>query len=71
MENQPEGFYTTFKDKKRDVTYLDKGFEEVVVNFVRIETTCLKYCSSFLSKSKLHKHVKADYVEEALPSSSA
>lgn len=71
MENEPEGFYTIFKNEKRDVTYLDKGFEEVVVNFMGIETTCLKYCSSFLSKLKLHKHVKADYVKEALPSSFA
>lgn len=71
MENQPEGFYTTFDNKEGDVTYLDEGFDKIFVNFVRIETTCLKCHSSFPLKSKLHKHVKAGCVEEASPPSSA
>lgn len=60
-----------FEDEEGDVTYLDKGFNEVFVNFVGIETSCLKCRSSFLSKSKLHKHVKAGCIEEASPLSSA
>lgn len=70
MENIPEAFYTTFEDGKGDVTYSNKGFDEVIVNFVGIEMTCLKYHLSCLSKSKLHKYVKAGYIEEASPPSS-
>lgn len=67
MKNQPEGFYTTFEDEEGDVTISDKDFDKVFVNFVGIETICLKYHSFFPSKSKLHKHIKAGWVEEALP----
>ena len=70
MENQPEGFHTTFNADGEDVTYSDKGFDEFVVNFVEIETSCSKCHSSFPSKSKLHKYIKAGCVKEALPSSS-
>lgn len=71
MENQPKGFYTTFENEERNVTYSDKGFDKVLVNFVGIETTYLKCRSSFPSKSKLYKHLKAGCVEEASPLSSA
>lgn len=70
MEDQPEGFHTTFDADGEDFTYSDEGFDEVVVNFVGIETSCSKCHSSFPSKSKLHKHIKAGCVREALPSSS-
>lgn len=46
------------------------GFNKIVVNFVKIETTCSKYHLSFPSKLKLHKHIKADCMEKALLSSS-
>lgn len=71
MENQLEGFYIMFENEERDVTYSDEGFDKVLVNFVGIETTYLKCRSSFSSKSKLHKHVKANCVEKASPPSSA
>lgn len=70
VEDQLEDFYITFENEERDVTYLDKGFGKVLVNFVKIETTCLKCRSFFFSKSKLHKYVKAGYIKEALPLSS-
>ena len=70
MEDQPEGFHTTFDADGEDVTYSDEGFDEVVVNFVGIKTSCLKCHSSFPSKSKLHKHIKVGCVGETLPSSS-
>lgn len=60
MKNQPEGFYTTFKNKEKDVTYSDKNFDKVLVNFVGIEMTCLKCRSSFPLNSKLQKYIKAE-----------
>lgn len=68
MEDQLEGFHTTFDVDKEDVLYSDEGFNEVIVNFVRIETFYLKCYSSFLSKLKLYKDIKAKCVGEALPS---
>lgn len=70
MENELESFYITFEDGEGDIIYSDKGFDKVIVNFVGIETTYLKYHLSFSSKSKLPKHVKARCVEEALLPSS-
>lgn len=70
MENEPESFYTTFEDGEGDVTYSNEGFDEVIVNFVGIETTCLKCRSSLPSKSKLYEHVKTGCVEEFSPPSS-
>ena len=70
IEDQPEGFHIIFNVDGEDVTYSDEGFDEIVVNFVGIETSCSKCHSSFLSKSKLHKHIKAGCVGETLPSSS-
>lgn len=70
MENKPESFYTTFEDGKGDVNYSDKGFNEVIVNFLEIEMTCLKCRLFFPSKSKLHKYVKAGCMKKTLPFSS-
>lgn len=70
MKDLPENFYTIFDEDREDVAYSDKSFDEDVVNFVRIETFCSKCHSSFPLRSKLHKHTKAGYVREALPSSS-
>ena len=70
MEDQPEDFYTIFDANGENVAYLDEGFDEVVINFVGIETSYSKYHSFFPSRSKLHKHIKAGGVREALPSSS-
>lgn len=52
-----------FEAEKKEVNYLNKGFDKVVVNFVGIKTVCIKYNISFSSKFKLHKHLKAGYVE--------
>ena len=59
FENRPEGFYTIFDPEGEEVDYSDKGFEEVIANFVGIETVCSKCSSSFSSKLQLHKHLKA------------
>ncbi len=59
FENRPEGFYTTFDLEGEEVDYCDEDFEEVIDNFVGIETVCSKCSSSFPSKSQLHKHLKA------------
>lgn len=63
QNNQTEDFYIVFKAKREEVNYLDKSFNKVVVNFVVIETVCIKYNIFFSSKSKLHKYLKADYIE--------
>ena len=36
VENQPRGFYTTFDKENKNVNYVNKSFEEIVVNFIRI-----------------------------------
>lgn len=63
VENQLEGFYTTFDKNDKEVTYADKGFEEVAVNFIGIEALCNKCRTMFLSKSKLHHYLKSDCQE--------
>lgn len=68
IKDQPEGFYNIFDANEEDVTYLDKRFDEVIVNFVRIEISYSKCHSSFFSKSKLYKHIKARCIGEVLPS---
>ena len=68
VEDQPEGFYTIFGDEGEDVTYSDKGFEEVAVNFVGIETLCSKCHATFPSKSKFHHHLRSNYREVTSPS---
>lgn len=50
------------------MVYLDKGFNKVFVNFVKIEVVYSKCHSSFLLKLKLYIYLKSDYVGEALPS---
>lgn len=70
MEDQLEGFHTTFEIEDEEVTYSNKGFNKVFVNFVEIEATCSKFRSSFFLKSKLHNHIMTGCVGEALPSSS-
>ena len=59
FENRPKGFYTTFNLKGKEVDYLDKGFKEIIANFVKIKIGYLKCSSSFPSKLQLHKHLKA------------
>lgn len=65
-----ESFYTTFETEEEELASLDKGFDEVFVNFVGIEAVCSKCRSSFPSKSKLHTHIKSDCVGDALPPTS-
>lgn len=67
IKDQPEGFHIIFDVKGEYVTYSDEGFHEVVVNFFGIETFYSKCHSSFSSKSKLYKHIKAGYIEGVLP----
>lgn len=50
-EDQLESFYTIFQLKDKDVAYLDKGFNKVVVNF---ELGLKLYIS------KLHNYLKSD-----------
>ncbi len=66
LENRPESFYKTF-DLDKEVDYSDKGFEEVIANFVRIETVCSKCSSFFSSKLQLHKYLKAGCVKAVQP----
>lgn len=48
------------------MTYLAKGFNKIILNFDKIKTICLKYYSSFFSKSKLHNYIKYGYVRKNL-----
>lgn len=61
VENQPKSFYITFDKDDEDVTYANKGFKEVVVNFVRIEALYNKCRTIFPSKKKLHHHLKSGW----------
>lgn len=47
---------------------MDESFNEVFVNFVRIEAVCFKCHSLFPLKTKLYMHIKSDYVGRAEPS---
>ena len=58
FKNCPKGFYMTFDPEGEEIHYSDKGFEEVIANFVGIETVCSKCSSFFPSKSQLYKHLK-------------
>lgn len=64
MKNQQKKFYTTFKTEKKDIIYLDKGFDKIIINFVRIEIIYSKYHMFFFSNFKLHKQIKASYAEK-------
>ena len=65
-KQQLEGFHTTFEPKEKELSYSDEGFDEVFVNFVKIETVCFKCRLSFFLKSKLHTHIKSGCVKETL-----
>lgn len=67
MKDQPDCVHTTFDVDGKDIIYSDKGFQEVIINFIGIEISCSKCHSSFPSKLKLHKYIKAGYIGEALP----
>lgn len=54
-------------DEKEGITYLNKSFHEIVINFVEIEIVYSKCHSSFFSKLKLyHKYIKVNCIEKAL-----
>lgn len=57
-----------FKDSRENITYANKVFDKVVINFVENIVTYLKSRSYFLSKSKLYKYVKVGYMEIVLSS---
>lgn len=50
VENQLKSFYNTFNKDDKDVTYANKGFKDVVVNFIRIKALCNKCRATFSSK---------------------
>lgn len=50
------------KHKAKEVYYLNKNFEDIDANFVKIESLYRKCRSLFSSKSQLHKHLKKDYI---------
>lgn len=57
-----------FESEKEELAYLGEGFDKVFINFVKIETVCSRCYSSFLLKSKLHRHINSEYIREVLPS---
>lgn len=65
MEDQPEGFHTTFDVDKKNITDSDEDFDEIVINFVGIKTSCSKCHSSIPLRSKLYKYIKVGCVREA------
>lgn len=59
------------KTEMEEVSYLNKGYDKVVVNFIKIKTVCFRYHVSFFSKSKLYKYIKASCIEKTLDALSA
>lgn len=39
IEDQLKIFFTKDDDESEDITYFDKGFEEIVVNFIGIDAS--------------------------------
>lgn len=66
IKDQPKGFYTIFEDKSNNLTYSDKGFNKIAVNFVATETLCTKCCATFPSRLKLYNHWKTGYLGMSL-----
>lgn len=63
VKGQPKGFYTIFDDVSKDVTYSDKDFKKIAVNFVGIKTSYSKYRATFPSRSKLYHHLRSNCQE--------
>lgn len=63
MKNQLVSFYNIFEEKGDDVTYLNKDFDKIAVNFVSIEISCIKCCITFPSRLKLYNHLKRNCLE--------
>lgn len=61
-----KGFYTTLETEEEEINYLDNDFNEIVINFVRIETAYLRCHTSFSLKSKLHKYIKTGCKKKVL-----
>ena len=68
VDDQSESFYTTFGDEGDEMTYSDKGFDKITMNFVKIETLCFRCHTTFPSKSKLHNHLKSGCLKTSSPS---
>lgn len=68
VENQLKSFYNTFNKDDKDITYANKGFKNVVVNFIRIKALCNKCRATFPSKTKLHHHLESGCQEMTSPS---
>lgn len=43
MQDQSKSFYIIFEAKKMYITYLDKGFDKIILNFVDIKIVYLEY----------------------------
>lgn len=61
MEDSSKSFYIKYDDKNEDSTYSDKDFQEILINLIKIDTSCSMDCATFPSKSKLHNHLKNNY----------
>lgn len=64
FNNRPKNFYITLGTKGKEVYYSNKGFDEVVANFVGIDIAYIRRSVSFSSKSPLHQYLKAGYTRE-------
>lgn len=62
--------HTTIEPEEEELAYLDNSFNDVFINFVEIKAVCSKCHLLFLSKLKLHIHLKSGCVGEVLPSAS-
>lgn len=67
IEDKPKGFSIIFNDESKDHTYSDKGFKKVAINFVRIEASCNKCCTTFSLKLKLYNHLRSGCQEVTSP----
>ena len=55
-----------FEPGKKDVTYSNKDFNKVVINFVGIKTLYTKCHATFSSKSKRYNYLKTGCMEVTL-----
>ena len=67
VKNQLKGFYSIFEEEGDNVTYLNKDFDKIAVNFVGIKTLCINYYATFPSRLKLHNHLKNSCLEMFSP----
>lgn len=66
MDDSSESFYSILMKRKKDIIHVNKSFDKIIVNIVKIEITYLKFHLCLYSKSKLYKPIKTDHIEKAL-----